>query len=882
MATSVVHYLKDYQPLDFEVESIDLTFELSPQNAEVHNRMIIRPRPGFSGRLMLNGEHTKLLCVKLNGLTLDASDYELNEEQLILSTPSQDFELEILTEINPESNTRLEGLYRSGGNYCTQCEAEGFRCITYFPDRPDVLTRFTTKIIADKSENQVLLSNGNLIEKGELPSGKHYAVWHDPFPKPCYLFALVAGNLSCLQDRYQTADGREITLQIYTDERHLSKCHHAMASLKHSMRWDEERFGLVYDLDIYMIVAVDDFNMGAMENKGLNIFNSKYVLADSDSATDIDFEGVEAVIAHEYFHNWTGNRVTCRDWFQLTLKEGLTVFRDQEFTADQLSPSVKRIEDVRRLRSMQFAEDDGPMAHPIQPQSYVEMNNFYTLTVYEKGAEVVRLYQTLLGKDGFRKGMDLYFKRHDGQAVTVEDFRDAMADANHVDLSQMQAWYLQAGTPKLKIEIEYHSASRELVMACEQSIPGSERFDPLMIPIKVGFYNQQGQPIVLTPEQIKPAAVRCEGNSATLVMSQAKQQFVIRDIDEPFAPSLLQEFSAPVKLIFDYTDAQLLHLARYDLDSFNRWEAIQRIALKDLQRNVSNLQQGLDFGLSQAYITVFGQLLDEAKRLDGDLALLAYALNLPDVDYLMDQYEKIDIDAIHQAHKSMTKALGETFYTELQTVYQLLNQREQYEYSQKAIARRLLKNQCLSYLLASEREGVAQLAEHQYTMQSDMTDVYAALLGLSQMDSPQTDQSMNHFYQKWRDEPLVLDKWFALQAASERGDVFARLEWLLTRPEFSYKNPNRARSVIGAFARRNLLGFHHKSGKGYVWLADQVLTLDAINPQVAARMLVPLTQWKKMNKERQAKMRSELQRIKQHTQSKDVDEIVSKALDSKS
>lgn len=876
--TRQVHYLKDYQPTDYEVESICLEFDLHPNLTQVINRMKVVPRPGFKGRLVLNGEHIKLLRVAINGQELTAENYQLANGLLSFNTPQDAFDLEIHTQVDPENNTRLEGLYRSGGNYCTQCEAEGFRCITFYPDRPDVLTVFTTKIIAEKTTNSVLLSNGNLIEEGVLADGRHYAVWHDPFPKPSYLFAVVAGNLSCLSDRYQAADGREISLKIYTDERHLEKCHHAMASLKHSMRWDEERFGLIYDLDTYMIVAVDDFNMGAMENKGLNVFNSKYVLADPMTATDADYEGVESVIAHEYFHNWTGNRVTCRDWFQLTLKEGLTVFRDQEFTADQLSPHVKRIEDVRRLRSMQFAEDAGPMAHPIQPQSYVEMNNFYTLTVYEKGAEVVRLYQTLLGKDGFRKGLDLYFKRHDGQAVTVEDFRDAMAAANDTDLLQMQAWYSQAGTPTLTVETHYCANSKTFTLKCRQSIAKSKSFQPLLIPIKLGLYDLKGEMIKLTLAQAGSDAIREESGSLVLLMIEEEQVFVIKGIAQQPTPSLLQGFSAPVRLLYEYTDEQLVHLAHYDQDSFNRWEAIQRLALKELMANVERLQAGKAFVLGSVYRALFATLLVETQDQANDLALLAYALALPDINYLIEQYEQLDIEAVLQAHKTMKITLGQEFARELKEIYQRLNVQQPYEYNQVSIGERLLKNRCLSYLVSTESEEAKTLAIQQFKNQSNMTDVYAALQSLSQLSDEKAEQCLDEFYEIWRSEPLVVDKWFGLQAASERGDVFSRLDNLIKHSDFSYTNPNRVRSVIGVFAHLNLLNFHDVSGCGYRWLADQVLIIDKINPQISSRMVIPITQWKKLDSTRQALMLEQLQRVKTELSSKDLDEIVTKSL----
>ena len=787
--------------------------------------------------------------------------------------------MEIVTRVNPESNTALEGLYRSGGNYCTQCEAEGFRRITYFLDRPDVLSRYQTKVIADKATNPVLLSNGNLIDQGDLPNGRHFAVWEDPFKKPCYLFALVAGDLAFLEDHFESKDGRDICLRIYTDQKHLAQCRHAMDSLIHSMRWDEERFGLVYDLDIYMIVAVDDFNMGAMENKGLNIFNSKYVLANPDTATDTDFEGVEAVIAHEYFHNWTGNRVTCRDWFQLTLKEGLTVFRDQEFTADRLSPAVKRIEDVRRLRSHQFSEDAGPTAHPIQPQSYIEMNNFYTMTVYEKGAEVVRLYQTLLGRDGFRRGMDLYFERHDGQAVRVEDFRQAMADANGVNLDQMQAWYLQAGTPQLKVTTKYVAEERKLQIDCEQSLPGLQAFSPLLIPLKIGLLDAQGQALTLTPAEINQKQVRLDGDSAILQLTEEKQVFEFIDVPSESVVSLLREFSAPVKLDYAYSEPTLRFLAAQDTDSFNRWEAAQRLALIDLKRNVSALEMGESYGLGPHYSAMFEQLLDLVLADETvDLALQAYAIALPDVSYLMGEYQTVNIDALVSAHQQMQTTLGKTFYAPLLKIYQHLTTDQAYSYDKQSIARRLMKNRALSYLVATGEEEALQLAGQQFQQQANMTDVLSALNALSHHQHPLAEQCLDRFYQRWQDEPLVLDKWFSLKAAAQRSDGLAQIKALTTHPKFSYKNPNRVRSVVAVFARQNLINFHDQDGLGYAWLADQVLILDKINPQVAARMVTPFTQWQKFDLSRQKLMLTQLTRLSEQVESKDVYELVNKSL----
>lgn len=874
-----VNYLKDYQPTDFKIEAVDLTFELLPASTIVTNRLSIKKAHPQAAQLKLNGENLELISVRVNDQVLTKDDYRVDDSFLTLNIDPVDCLLEIVTRVNPESNTALEGLYRSGGNYCTQCEAEGFRRITYFLDRPDVLSVYTTTLVADKSTNPVLLSNGNLIKSGDLAGGRHFATWHDPFKKPCYLFAIVAGDLAHIEDHFKAQDGRDICLRIYTDENHLSKCRHAMDSLIHSMRWDEQRFGRVYDLDIYMIVAVDDFNMGAMENKGLNIFNSKYVLADPQTATDADFEGVEAVIAHEYFHNWTGNRITCRDWFQLTLKEGLTVFRDQEFTADRLSPAVKRIEDVKRLRSVQFPEDSGPTSHPIQPQSYIEMNNFYTMTVYEKGAEVVRLYQTLLGKDGFRKGMDLYFERHDGQAVTVQDFRQAMADANQVDLTQMHNWYVQPGTPVLKVDTHYDVESQRYTIHCQQSIPGLVGAQPQLIPIKMGLLSSSGEPLVLSPSENCTDTIRIESDSAVLQFTQAQQVFEFSGIEAPPIPSFLREFSAPVKLAYDYRLEELEFLAQYDTDSFNRWESAQRLAVTDLMHNVTRLQNGEPYQLGEAYSRVFSRLLNEVNTNQAkDLALQAYALNLPDMSYLIEQYEQVDIEALLTAHQAMKQALGQGFYSELAAAYQVLNKLQPYAYNKQDIAQRLMKNRCLQYLMASRSAEALPLALAQYQAQANMTDVLVALETLSHSESQAAQVCLDDFYQRWQHETLVLDKWFALKASADIPNALEQVQELVQHPKFSYRTPNRVRSVVGVFARQNIRAFHQASGQGYQWLADQVLYLDKMNPQVAARILTPLTQWSRFDDQRQQLMLAELTRISQQAESKDVYELVEKSL----
>ncbi len=872
--TPEVHYLKDYQPPEFTISSVFLEFDLHPMKTLVTSTMQFHRISGV-GVLTLLGESVELLSVLLNGNEV-LERCHIDDTSLQLAVESIDFELVVVTKISPESNTALEGLYRTSGNYCTQCEAEGFRKITYFLDRPDVLTQFTTKIIADKAHNSVLLSNGNLIESGDLEGGRHYAIWEDPFKKPSYLFALVAGNLACIEESFLTADQRTIALKIYVEQRNIDKCMHAMDSLKKSMAWDEQKFGLIYDLDIYMIVAVDDFNMGAMENKGLNVFNSKFVLAKPETATDVDYEGIEAVIAHEYFHNWTGNRVTCRDWFQLTLKEGLTVFRDQQFTADMLSPAVKRVEDVKRLRSNQFPEDAGPMSHPIQPQSYIEMNNFYTMTVYEKGAEVVRLYHTLLGEEGFRKGMDLYFKRHDGQAVTVVDFRKAMEDANHIDLDQMHQWYIQAGTPVVEICTKYDACSQVYQITCVQKINARLNTKPLLIPIRFGLLSETGEPVVLRPDIQTKNRVKGGGTELLLLCTASSEVFTFTDVSTEPTPSFLRGFSAPIHLDYDYSDRELSLLASSDSDSFVRWESFQILALNEIKANIQRYESNLSLVLSEALKSAFLSVLQSVSE---DSAQVALTITLPDLTYIGEQFTVVNVDAIYHVHQWLRKALAQYYKPELSLIYQQLAEAENkiYRYHKEDIGRRKLKNACLRYLTLLP-EGF-EVARSQYEQQHNMTDVLAALESISHTDHVERSSCLQHFYEKWHKDTLVLDKWFTLQAASHHRHALEHVKALVKHKDFIYTNPNRVRSVLGVFGRLNLLGFHRADGSGYEFLAEQVIKLDGINPQVAARIVAPFTHWQRYDEARGVKMRESLTKILSHKGlSKDVYEIVSKTL----
>jgi len=866
-------YLKDYQPPAFLVDQVGLNFMLSPSATEVVSTVQYRrnPQVDFGAVLELDGHDMDLLSVKLNGEVVNISACHLHDKGLNIPDVPDAFELEIITRINPEANTALEGLYRSGGNYCTQCEAQGFRRITFYQDRPDVMAPFTVCIEADRETSPVLLSNGNPVGRGDLPDGRHWAEWRDPFAKPCYLFALVAGNLACVEERFTTMSGRDVTLRIFTEAHHIDQCGHAMASLKRAMRWDEQRFGREYDLDLFMIVAVDDFNMGAMENKGLNIFNSRLVFASPETATDDDYISIEAVIGHEYFHNWTGNRVTCRDWFQLSLKEGLTVFRDQEFTADTHSRAVKRIEDVRLLRTHQFAEDAGPMAHPIRPASYMEINNFYTVTVYEKGAEVVRMYQTLLGVDGFRRGMDVYFQRHDGQAVSTEDFLAAMADANDIDLSLMQRWYDQAGTPKLKVRMDYDTEKQRCTLICSQCCPATpENSDklPFPIPLSVALLlpDGSGLPLQLLGEK------QAQGNQRILLINETSQSFTFVHVAKKPLPSLLRGFSAPVELDYPYSSADDAFLMRYDSDAFNRWAAAQRLAMQSLLVMLAGGEPDAD--MSEA----FGHVLRDKKL---DAALKAEALMLPSEADIAEAGMLSDPGAIHLAREQLRYVIALNLRKDFEAFYHRLSAASglKVELEDSAMQQRKLKNVCLAYLAVLQDKAANSLIYRQFSEASNMTDQYAALSALADCDGPERKYALAAFEQQWRGESNVMDKWFTVQAASSLPGVLERVKALMGHEQFDLRNPNKVRALIGTFAMRNPAAFHAPDGRGYDFVADQVLALDQINPQIASRMVRALMNWKRLEPARSALNRAALQRIADHDGlSGDVDEIVSKSL----
>ena len=849
---------QDYRVPDFLVDTVDLGFVLDPVATRVTSRLAVRRNPASAdpaAALRLDGEALTLVSLRLDGARVDPARTSLEPGALTVADVPDAFTLEIETRIAPEANTELSGLYTSGENFYTQCEAEGFRRITYFPDRPDVMARFTTTITADKARTPVLLSNGNPIASGDGADGTHWAKWVDPHPKPAYLFALVAGDLVAVRDRFTTRSGRAVELAIWVRRGDEDKCEHAMRSLQASMRWDEEVFGLEYDLDVFNIAAVSDFNMGAMENKGLNVFNSKYVLARPDTATDGDYEGIETVIAHEYFHNWTGNRVTCRDWFQLSLKEGLTVFRDQEFTADQGSRAVKRLADVRRLRAGQFPEDDGPLAHPVRPDSYIEIDNFYTATVYQKGAEVVRMLHTLIGADAFRRGMDLYFARHDNSAVTIEDFVAAMQDASGVDLGRFKAWYAQAGTPLVTIEDEYAPQARRYTLTVRQATkptPGQPDKQPLPIPLAMGLLDPVGAelPTRLEGENEARAGTR------VLLLDAAEQRFVFEDVDAPPVPSLLRGFSAPVKLA-GLSREQLRALAAHDSDAFVRWESGQQYATALMLDLVAAHRRGAALTLDAGLVAAAAGTLAAA---DDDPHFAAEALSLPGEAFVADQMAIADPDAIHAVREFLRAEIGRALHPELRARYDAFEELAPYTPDGLSIGRRAMRNTCLAYLAAAGADGVA-LARAQFDAQRNMTDVLAALGVLSRIDTPERVAALDAFYQRWRGDDLVLDKWFAIQAVSPRPGVVVDIRALYAHPDFDLRNPNRVRALVGAFASGNQLGFHDASGGGYCFLADAVIALDPLNAQVSARIVTPLGNWRRQDQARQKLMRGELQRI---------------------
>ncbi len=886
-------YLHEYRPPLFLIETTELDFDLYETHAVVESKLRIRRNPAAGGAeddtLVLHGRELSLEQLRLNGRVLEATEFVLEEESLripnlraLAGGGAEAFTLECRTRIEPQNNTALEGLYKSRKMFCTQCEAEGFRRITYYLDRPDVMSKFTTTIRAERGKYPVLLANGNCIAEGVCDDpARHWRRWEDPFLKPSYLFALVAGNLVSLDDSFTTASGREVQLRIFVEPKDLDKCGHAMRSLKKSMRWDEEKYGREYDLDIFMIVAVDDFNMGAMENKGLNIFNTSCVLANPATQTDWAFQRVEAVVAHEYFHNWSGNRVTCRDWFQLSLKEGFTVFRDSEFSADMNSRTVKRVQDVAFLRSVQFAEDSGPMAHSVQPDSYMEISNFYTVTIYEKGAEVMRMISNLLGPERFRAGTDLYFERHDGQAVTIEEFVRAMEEAGGVDLRQFRNWYRQAGTPLLAIEGRHDAAARRFELRVRQSCPptpGQPDKQPFHIPLRMGLLNAAGGELPLRLQGESAAG----GRDRVLAVTKREQTFVFEDVAVPPVPSLLRGFSAPVRLEYDYQPEELLFLISHDTDGFNRWNAGQQLALMLIARLQEDFRGGAALHLPEILREAHRNILSEALAADAgaDRAMLAELLRLPSESYLIEQAQTADVEAIHAVREFLLDALAESHRGLLAELFARIPATVEYRADAASIAARSLRNLALSALVRSGGgEWLAQCRQ-QFAQATNMTDQFAALqiLTHSRAGEGVYQAALAEFHERWREEPLVVDQWFSLQAMRPQPGTLARVRELLRHDDFEIRNPNKVRAVIGAFCSQNHINFHDASGAGYEFLGEQAMALDEINPQIAARLITPLTRWRKFDATRQAMMREQLRRIGARKDvSRDVAEIVGKS-----
>ena len=870
---------RDYAPPAYETKETALAFDLEDSQTTVRSRLRIRRAAGAEAGapLVLDGQDLELLAVRLDGRRLSGNEYQVDDESLRIFGLPDAFELEVATRIKPEANTALEGLYKSRGLYCTQCEAQGFRRITYCQDRPDVLSKFTTSITADAQRFPVLLANGNLVAD-ESRGAKRTVTWEDPFPKPSYLFALVAGDLSCMKGHFTTQGGRRVELRIYSEPHNIGQCEYALGALQRAMRWDEETFGREYDLDIYMIVAVEHFNMGAMENKGLNVFNTACVLASPDTAVDAAYQRVEAVIAHEYFHNWSGNRVTCRDWFQLSLKEGFTVFRDAEFSSDMHSRTVKRIEDVNLLRTVQFAEDSGPLAHSVRPDSYIEISNFYTATVYEKGAEVVGMAQRLVGREGFRKGADLYFERHDGQAVTTEDFVQAMEDANDADLRQFRLWYAQAGTPLLSVESAWRNGALhiDIRQSCPPT-PGQPDKQPMHIPLLLGLLDADGRDLASAGLDLQSdAQVERRGASLLLHLREAQTNLQVRGLDEPPQLSFLRGFSAPVRVRYPRSAAALAFLARHDSDGFARWDAMQSLLLGEL-----DLVRG-GAAVSRLVLDLFGDLIAEAQEAEDAEAgaMLREMLSMPSESYVFEQLERVEVEAVVAARDQMLETLATELADAWRSLYAAKAPTGRYAPDAAGMARRGLRNLALHYLSLDESTAAQDRLSAHLEAADNLTDRLAALSGMANSPNfPERERVLGDFYERWRSESLVLDQWLQVQAASRLNDAEAvrRLEG---HPAFDAANPNKLRALYGAFGGRNNRNFHAADGGGYDFLAGALAELDARNPQMAARLLTPLTRWRKFDPNRQSLMRSALERIKARDKlSKDVFEVVTKSLE---
>ena len=875
--TPSVVRLRDYRPPEFVIPSVSLRFDLGESVTTVESRLSIKRNESTATTLVLQGEELKLISIDMDGVPLRQDAYHIDAEKLTLHHTPDQFTLTIRNHIHPENNTALMGLYLSNGIFCTQCEAEGFRKITYFVDRPDVLSVYTTTIEANRRRCPVLLSNGNLKEQG-VRGDRHWTTWHDPFPKPCYLFAVVAGDLGHIRDEFVTRSGKRVSLYVFAEPHNIDKCDHALASMKQAMIWDEETYGREYDLERSMVVAVDDFNMGAMENKGLNIFNSKYVLAKPTTATDADYESILGVIGHEYFHNWSGNRVTCRDWFQLSLKEGFTVFRDQEFSADLTSRGVKRIEDVNRLRTDQFREDAGPMAHPVRPDSYLKINNFYTFTVYNKGAEVVRMLYRLVGGARFHRGTDLYFHRHDGQAVTTEEFVKAMEDANKVDLKQFRRWYSQAGTPRIHFRSRYDGRTRSLTLNITQSCPatpGQTEKKPFYIPLSIALLNSAGGHVPLQLEG-EDVSVDEHDSSRVLVLSENTHRFRFINVAEKPVISLLRGFSAPVNVERDITDEDLCFLMAYDTDPFSRWEAGQELMRKHILNMIDTGQRAISLNVTQVVIEAFHRSLE--GTID-DPAFTALLLKLPSETLLAEAMDEIDPVAVHAARRHMKKALAEALEGQFLKLYEVLTDSGPYHTDQLSIGRRRLRNLCLSFLMELDTSYAWKLCDSQFKTANNMTDQLAALRCLVNSEAPCRDRALDDFYACWKNEPLVVDKWLVIQATARSPNTMEVVQSLIEHPAFSAANPNKVRALIGAFAAQNPLRFHGEDGGGYRFVADWVVKLDPLNPQMAARLASSFQSWRRYDNTRRAAMRAQLERIQALSHvSLDVFEVASKAL----
>lgn len=856
-------YRLDYTSPSHLISQIELTIELNDHCTQVDAISQVSQQ-GEDNRLLLDGEDLQLVALEIDGKQWP--HYQVLKGQLLLEQLPKQFQLRIVTRIDPANNTALEGLYKSDGAFCTQCEAEGFRRITYYLDRPDVLATFTTTIIADQKAYPYLLSNGNCEAKGELENGRHWVRWADPYPKPAYLFALVAGDFDVLKDRFVTRSGREVALEIFVDKGNLDRAGHAMNSLIASMKWDEQRFGLEYDLDIYMIVAVDFFNMGAMENKGLNVFNSKYVLANEQTATDKDYHGIEAVIGHEYFHNWTGNRVTCRDWFQLSLKEGLTVFRDQEFSSDLGSRAVNRINNVRIIRGPQFAEDASPMSHPIRPEKVIEMNNFYTLTVYEKGSEVIRMLHTLLGEARFQKGIKTYIERHDGTAATCEDFICAMEDASGVDLTQFRRWYSQSGTPILTVKSDYLAEQQQWQLDVWQHTPPTQdqsEKQPLHIPLDIELYAPDGS--------VLPLSIQGKAVDNVLNITEAHQTFVFDNLAVKPVVSLLREFSAPVKLEYDYADHELIFLTRFARNDFARWDASQMLVAKYLKKAIAS-QESVDAPLPEPAIDAFRGVLTNDEL---EPAFIAQVLTLPSENEIAGWYQAVDVEGICQAAQAVKKQLANALYDELLATYEKLKQSD-YQITAKAMGARALRNLCLALLAMTEKGQT--LVEPHYHCANNMTDSMGALHAANQAQLTCRDTLMDAFSRQWQGDGLVMDKWLHLQGTNPSEQVVSGIRSAMTHPDFSMKNPNRIRNLIGAFVGQNFAHFHHQSGSGYRLAGEIIKVLNQTNPQLASSLIDPLLKFKRYDAHRQSLMKAELEQLAAQPLAKDLYEKVSNAL----